>query len=319
MFISLVFSLGIYRISSQELDRSIRPRPGSTSVIFRMKDMNLIQDFVNEQNETAQKAESRLKSNLVLINFLILISGGLLSYYLARKTLQPIEKAHEVQSRFTADASHELRTPITAMRAETELALTDTKLSLAQAKKQLTSNIEELDKLSSLSEGLLRLSQLDNNGIEKSPTKVSDIIHQAVQRVSKKAEQKQQLIVLGKLSDTNISVNQQAIVEAVVTLLDNAIKYSPETTEIKIKTVERKGYINMSIIDKGRGIRASDIPHIFDRFYRADISRTKNDPSSDGYGIGLSIALAAVKAHNGTIAVKSTLDKGATFTISLHT
>jgi len=319
MVISLVFSLGLYNISSQEIERSILRMPGPvTQRIFQTRDRSLIEELLVEQGQAVSRAQNRLKANLFVLNIMIFISGGLLSYYLARRTLEPIEEAHEAQSRFTADASHELRTPITAMRLETEIALADEELNLKKAKLQLGSNIEELDKLTALSEGLLQLSRLDNNDLEKEDVDVANVIQQAVERVEKKSEQKSQTIKVSIAKPASIHVNSLSVVEAIVTLLDNAVKYSPEKSEILISTKILSNSVDISVKDKGIGISRKDLPHVFDRFYRADNSRTK-DADNQGYGIGLSIAKSVCKAHGCVASVKSSVNKGSTFTLNFPT
>ncbi len=316
MVISLVFSIGIYRVSSQELERSFRRPESPVEQLVIRRNVELHSRLLAEQNEELSYAQNRLKANLATINLLIFVTGGFLSYYLARRSLKPIEEAHNAQSRFTADASHELRTPITAMRAETELTLTEPSLKLADAKKQLISNIEELDKLTTLSDGLLRLARLDNNGLETTKENLADIINEAVERVKPLVEAKKQLIKTSRiLKSIVIQAEKSSIVEAVVTLLENAVKYSPTKTQIQIATKLQNRSVEIIITDKGAGIEASDLPHIFDRFYRADQSRNKSQVN--GYGIGLSIAKATVEAHGGKISVKSTPKKGSTFTITL--
>lgn len=315
MLISLVFSIGIYNLSSSEIERGIRRQTGPIGQILRTRNNDLIEDLILEQDKAVTSALNRLKANLFLINAFILLFGGLVSYYLARMTLTPIEKAHESLEQFTADASHELRTPITAMRTETEVTLTDPKLSLSLARKQLESNIEELDKLSNLADGLLQLADLENNGLEKQDVSVLSVIESSVDRVMKNAKQKHQKILVNKEKNGKISVNAPALTEALVTILNNAVKYSPDGSNIKVVMKRTKSLASIMIEDSGIGIKKSDIPRIFDRFYQADKSRT--DSKEQGYGIGLSIAKSIVESHGGTISVKSKPRKGSTFTISI--
>jgi signal transduction histidine kinase len=313
MSISLLFSVGFYQVSSAEIQRSIRRDTGPISLFINTRNINLLEDLQEEQNNAIQIALARLQASLLLINLFILVIGGLLSYFLARRTLKPIENMHDMQSRFTADASHELRTPIAAMRLENELALTDNKLTLAKAKEQLQSNIEELDKLTSLSEGLLNLARLDNEIIEKSAVKVHHIIQVSAERVLVAAEQKKQIITTKKIDKGTLPVNESVAIEALVTILDNAIKYSPTNSEIIVSTKRSKTHLDISVTDNGIGITPLDQALIFDRFYRADNSRQKNDIA--GYGIGLSIAESAVESHGGSISVESEYGAGSTFTL----
>jgi len=315
MTLSLLFSLGLYRVTSNEIERGFRGHPGPIGQIIRTRNLDLANDLISEQDESIALLKSSLKSNLLVLNLLIATGGGLLSYYLARKTLKPIEEAHNAQNRFTADASHELRTPITAMRAETEIALTEPKLTLADAKKQLESNIEELDKLTKLSDDLLKLARLDNVQIIKIPIDINDIVDQAVEKVKPLAEKNKQLFKVLTIPKIEVLAEPTSLVVAFVTLLENAVKYSPANSEIKIVIQKNKNSVEINIIDNGEGIMPTDLPHIFERFYRAEQSRTKN--TVPGFGIGLSIAKKTIESHDGIISVKSKLGKGTTFTTSL--
>jgi len=315
MTISLLFSLTLYQVASNEIERGFRGRPGPISQIIRTRNLDLAQDLITEQEETIVDLKSSLKSNLIILNVLIAFVGGMLSYYLARKTLRPIETAHNAQNRFTADASHELRTPITAMRTETEITLTEPNLTLKQAKDQLYSNIEELDKLTKLSEDLLKLARLDSVETPRIPTNIGDIIDTAIEQVKPLAEKNNQLFKISAFPEIEILADSSSLVEAFVTILDNAVKYSPTKSEIEITVSKNKNTVEIKIIDKGEGILPTDIPHIFDRFYRADQSRTKN--TVPGFGIGLAIAKETIEAHGGTISAMNNKKIGATFTVVL--
>jgi two-component system OmpR family sensor kinase len=318
MAISLVFSLGLYRVTSQEVVRGIRRQDGPIGALMRNQDrfpQAVINEILMSQEESIEDSLRKIKANLFLINVFIFVSGGLLSYYFARRTLAPIEKAHEAQSRFAADASHELRTPLTAMKLETELTLTEPKLSLKQAKEQLQSNLEELDKLTSLSENMLKLARLDNEHGAQERVNLETIITKAIERISPLSEQKKQSIKLECSPKINIHANESSLIEAFVTLLDNAVKYSPELSTIHIYSEADAKQVKIIIKDSGIGISGNDLPHIFERFYRADDSRTNS--TVNGYGIGLSIAKSAIESLSGNISVESKPGKGSTFTVSL--
>lgn len=314
LFISLVFSSWLFNLSLSEISQSILHVPPPIERI-RNADPEFAQELYKAQEEAISEARNRLLYQLTIINVVITVGGGILSYVLARRTLNPIEKAHEAQSRFTADASHELRTPITAMRTETEITLTEPKLTLKAAKAQLESNIEELDKLTALSDGLLRLARLDNGTLKFERTELKSIIDDAVSRVSALAEQKSQKVTVRRVEGISVEADQTSFTDALVILLDNAIKYSPQNSTITIGAKQQRQHILIDISDQGIGIAAKDLPLIFDRFYRVDQSRTKN--KVHGYGIGLSIVRSIIEAHRGSITVKSKLDQGTTFTISL--
>lgn len=315
LVISLVFTFWLYNVTLSEIRQSVLRAPGPVEQLLRRENRRFAQELSEIQEQAIEDARGNIIYQFIVLNTVIAFSGALGGYYLARKTLKPIEEVHEAQSRFTADASHELRTPITAMRTETELSLTDKKLTLQKAKQQLQSNLEELDKLTALSDGLLQLARLDSNGLEKQAVDVITLIQQAVDRVLKSAEKKKQIINTHKVKSATVHVNQSAILEAIVTLLDNAIKFSPERSEIIIATKSQLKSIELAVSDNGIGINSSDLPYVFNRFYQADISRTNS--AQHGYGIGLSIAKSVVEAHGGTILVKSKPGKGSTFIISL--
>lgn len=316
MTISIFFSATLYQTSIRELDRGLR---GPTNVINGPIgpgfSENIRQQIIDERQVRYEEAHDEILSKLIITNIVILIGGGALCYYLALRTLKPIEEAHEAQSRFTADASHELRTPITAIRTENEVALLDPKLTLKEAKQQLQSNVEELEKLTTLSEGLLRLAQIENNHLEKVPISTKQIVDNAVARVLPQAEKQNILIKPEQDTDLQVLGDELSVTEALVTLIDNAVKYSSPKSEVIVRVEQDQRQAVFKVIDRGPGIKASEQPYIFDRFYRADSSRTKQNIG--GYGLGLAIAKNIIERHDGSIHVTSKPGKGSTFTVKL--
>jgi len=299
MLISLFFSFNIYGIMSRELDRGKR--------MMRLPDQELM----------TQEIKRIVTRQLMMTNLWILVLSSGAGYFLAGLTLKPIEEAMEEQKRFISDASHELRTPLTVMKTETEVTLRDKKLDLKMAKKQLISNLEETDKLKKLTDYLLR--------INKNPSASSGQVD--LKEVAKEVIEKFPSATLRASSgEAKVMANKTAIEELLTILLDNAVKYGGKKVEILIKSpssaaaevslFDKRGTrAIVEVKDNGMGIRESDIPHIFDRFYRADMSRNKN--KIEGYGLGLSIAKNIVEAHKGKIEVESELNKGSTFRIIL--
>jgi signal transduction histidine kinase len=317
MAISLAFSLSLYQVSIRELDRGLKNQSDLFMARPRIKSLfSDPSDIIISRELTFNQASDRIVANLIFVNIIILIGGGLLSYYLARRSLQPIEDAHEAQSRFTADASHELRTPLAAMQTEIEVSLMDPKLNLDEAKKQLKSNLEELAKLTYLSEALLKLARLDHGKLEKSSHNLDDVIQMSIATVSKRAKVKNISIKHSKASKTiTILAEIQSLQEAIAALLDNAIKYSPKNSSVEIKVYAEQKQAIVNIKDNGPGISKENLGHVFDRFYRGDQSRTKSKTS--GYGLGLSIAKNIVELHEGHIKASSRLGKGSSFSIYL--
>ncbi len=316
MAVSIAFSFNLYRVSTGEVGNRLRRQ---ADYFTRGPDYtyNLPSVPPYEEERVAELEASRrhVVAELIYANLFILLVGGLGSYALARITLRPIEEAHAAQARFTADASHELRTPLAAMRAETEVALRDPKLTLVEARELMGSNLEELSRLSDLSEGLLQLSRGDNDDTVREPVAVSNLVQLAVEHVASPAAHKKITFEVGKLSPVHVLGDGRQLKQAVVILLDNAIKYSQPKTTITIKVLKKDTNVTISVTDQGQGINADDLPYVFDRFYRADTARSQANVS--GHGLGLAIAKQVVEQHNGTISVTSKPGKGSTFIICL--
>jgi len=191
MIVSVGFSVAIYQISSNEIDRGLNRQDLMLQNLPPRADNHLLDDFANLRAQQLEDSNNRLQQNLVYFNLLILIASFIGSYFFARWTLRPLEEAMEEQNRFTADASHELRTPLTAMRSEIEVNLRDGNLKIAEAKKLLDSNLEEIGKLEILSNALLKLSKFDEVAkLEFRELVLSDIITEAFEKVESLAAEK---------------------------------------------------------------------------------------------------------------------------------
>ncbi len=315
MVISVGFSAIIYRQTAAQLKVDFIPR-GRVMMDFGDPFTEPIRTRVQELFEQQYDlATGHLRNQLIIINLVVLGAASLASYFLAKRTLRPIEESLEEQRRFTADASHELRTPLTAMRSEIEVALRNANTKPGEHVDILRSNLEEIHRLEQLSRGLLRLarSEVDAKGVAWEVTPVSAIVDDAVRQVTPHAEKKH--ITLDRVDiGGSWRGDKHSFVELLVILLDNAIKYSDEKTTVRVAGNASSRHVSLRVQDHGIGMKASDIPHIFDRFYRADSSRTKN--TVDGYGLGLPIAKQIVERFNGKISVMSTIGEGSTFTVT---
>jgi two-component system sensor histidine kinase CiaH len=308
MIMSTGFSLFLFHLSSSELNRGLRRPPPAVKFFGGQFDYEQFRvDRITQGNE-------HLRNNLIIFNIVTLGFGGLLSYVLARRTLEPIEEAMAAQSRFTADASHELRTPLTAMQTEIEVALRNPKLTKEAAQDLLKSNLEEVGKLRALSDGLLRLARQDGEQLAPENIKLDGVAELAIGRASKSAKLNKVTIV-NEVKPLSVFADKEALTETLVILLDNAIKYSAPGKSVALNAVKNTKNIVISIKDEGIGIDEADLPYIFERFYRADASRTKKQ--ADGYGLGLAIAEQVVKLHKGSISVISEVGRGSTFSVTL--
>lgn len=306
IIISLLFSIIIYSIASSEVGNRLGyiQRNSATSGQYRDSLDVLRENQVHE-------AEASLITSLIVTNICIWIAGGIGSYYLARRTLLPIEEAHEAQSRFTSDASHELRTPLATMKTELEVALRDPHLKTDEMRELLTSNLEEVNKLTQLSHTLLQLSQLDHENISREKVTLQEIARPIVEQFDKTGKR----VTLSGTTSLNVVANKSSIEELLTILLDNALKYSPEESQVNVTLIRHKQMAGFEVSNAGEGIAPDILPHIFDRFYRADTSRTRGKRT--GYGLGLSLAKKIVELNGGELSVSSAPQAITTFRVLL--
>lgn len=311
MSISIVFSIIIYQVASSEVTTRLDSLQQGLQRETRFYS-SAQPDFRTLRNYQTHEAEVNLFVGLFYANILVLVAGGIGSYLLARRTLEPIERAHIAQSRFTSDASHELRTPLAVMKTELEVALRDTKITKEEMHELLTSNLEEVDKLTRLSHTLLQLSRLDHSGIKKERVYLDAVVRETIDRYDKTGER---VKFIPHIKPLYVDAHLGSIEELMTILIDNAIKYSPDDSLVTISLSKRNKRASVTILNKGKGIDAKDLPHIFDRFYRADTSRTNGAQS--GYGLGLSLAKKIVELHNGELSATSALNQETKFIVSL--
>ena len=312
MSVSLLFSWALYTVAAQEVERDLQRPPSLNDAI----EFGSFANFEAYRQERLTAIERGIKLNLLGFNLITLVIGGGASYWLARRTLQPIEAALEAQSRFTADASHELRTPLTSMKTEIEVALREHDLSAVTARALLASNLEEVLKLETLSNSLLRLAQYAGGQTKPQweTVAVNELVERAVRRTAKVAAARHIKLTVSGAANT-VEGDAASLEELLVTLIDNGIKYGQPHTPVTIAVASERHQAVIRVTDQGIGIDPTDQPRIFDRFYRADTSRSKLH--INGYGLGLAIAKQITELHHGHISVASRVGEGATFTINL--
>jgi len=317
MTISLSFSAVVYAGANQELTRL------DNSQKLRQQRVDSISTFLIQQGlpippennlqdwETLEHTRARVIWYLSLVNLSILVVSGLGGYFLAGQTLEPISKMVKDQKEFVGNASHELRTPLTSLKTEIEVALRDKKMSLYEARELLKSNLEDVNSIQKLSNYLLKLNKYENTEIELKFERINlgDIVLDVIKNVSAYAKQNK-IRIAGKINPVYVNGNGEATSELTSILIENAIKYSGKAKKIEVSTT-KKGLL--IVRDFGVGMAGADIPHIFDRFYRADSSRSKD--KVDGYGLGLSIAKSIVDKMGAKIKVQSKIGKGSTFSV----
>lgn len=256
--------------------------------------------------------------NTLGILFIILVPlAGVGSFWLAGHMIKPIGDAYEKQKQFTADASHEIRTPIAVMKLAVQGIKTDEDSKLSSFSVKTAAMLEqEIDRLGHLTENLMSMARSDNEALNQDFEQVmmSELCREAVDQL--------RLIASGKNIDIASSIapgiflqgDKYSLHRLVVIILNNAVKYSPAGTEIQVTLTADENMVSLKIADQGIGISRSDKGKIFERFYRVDKARSR---SMGGLGLGLSLAQSIVGHHKGKILVEDNVPKGSIFIVQL--
>jgi signal transduction histidine kinase len=311
--VCLLFTSFIYALASNEIEQTSRRQVvGFRGALGRF----IINEAESEKLRKieADEARSRLGSKLILGNLAVVGIGALLSYRFAKKTLEPVEESLRAHERFTSDASHELRTPLASMRTEIEVALRDIKLSSKESRQLLESNLEEVLTLQHMTDNLLSLARNREIG-DKRQVDVDKVITKLVRKYQPIAKKNRMKITVD-LEKIKLHTNPNALSQLVAILVDNSLKYAGSDTVIQITSTKQEDYAQICVSDNGVGIPPGEIENIFDRFYKADLSRT--DSRSKGHGLGLSIAKQLSDALGGTIVAQIPQNgKGIAFNIRI--
>jgi heavy metal sensor kinase len=226
-----------------------------------------------------------------------------------------LERSFAEVRRFTADASHELRTPLTAIRTEAEVAL-DRPLTVEAHQQLLGSILEECERLTRLTDQLLALSREDAGPARptREPIDLTSLLDGVVETMRPLAEAKGLHLYLTRESGVQVYGEETRLREVFYNLLDNAIKYTPEGGKVEVELSRQGQAAVVRLRDTGIGIPEEHLPRVFDRFYRVDKARSREQ---GGTGLGLSIAQAIVTAHGGRIDLASAPGQGTTCTVTL--
>ncbi|UKO98223.1 sensor histidine kinase [Nostoc sp. UHCC 0870] len=264
------------------------------------------------QNDLAQ-----LRLVLLLIVPATLGVIGLAGWCLGGIAMRPIHESYEQLQRFTSDASHELRSPLSAITSNAQYGLLS-KSNNIEAQRQIFGKIYDVTKsMNTLVNNLLFLAR---HAGRLSPEYLQDVdLKSELLEIADeyaKHEATQHLNLTYTLPTTSVTVLGDAdlLRQAIVNLLDNACKYTPAAGQVQLRLFTQSYWAVIEVMDNGIGIPKADLAHIFERFYRVDKKRTRK---TGGYGLGLSIVQQIVAAHTGHISVKSVVDEGSTFQIFL--
>lgn len=217
------------------------------------------------------------------------------------------------QRQFTADASHELRTPLTILRGEFEVALSRERAA-SDYRRTLESGLEEVQRMTRIVESLSFLARGDAGPARSSvPVSLTTLAAEVTQALARRADDKGLRLTLEADEEAVVRGDEDALHRMVQNLVENAIAYTPPGGSVTLSAKADDGVCRLNVADTGVGIAPDDLPHVFDRFFRGDKSRS----STGGSGLGLSIVQSIVHAHGGQITVESGLGKGSRFTVTL--
>jgi signal transduction histidine kinase len=229
--------------------------------------------------------------------------------------LQRLERAFDSQQQFIADASHELKTPLAILRTQWEKLAGQQELPY-NYRVRIQSDIEELARLSNLINNLLLLaSPKEKLCLNDLPViNLSELVHTLYDDLLILSGNKQQVIEVSITEDLEVYGDKSQLYQLLLNLADNAVKYTRENGKISIELTKDKNMALFCIADNGIGISPEHLPHIFERFYRVEKSRSRQ---SGGYGLGLAVSQTIVEAHFGTISISSIPGNGTTIKVNL--
>ena len=258
-------------------------------------------------------ALSGLVHQLVIASGIGILLGALASLLMASRSLRPISRAFQRQREFVADASHELRTPLTLIRTNVEAWL---RRANGANRAYALSIVEEVEQLSRIVGDLTTLALADAKQlrIDREPVELNDVVRDLMTQTEPLAEERGVHLRPTLNGGVRVEADLLRVRQLLLILIDNALSHTPSGGEVSVGVIRRDGRARVTVADNGGGIPSEDLPHIFERFYRADKARTREN---GGSGLGLAIAKWIVDAHNGDIVVKSAEGKGTEVAVSL--
>jgi len=250
---------------------------------------------------------------LVSLNLFIFFISGFIAYWFSGKTLKPIKEMTERQKIFIQNAAHDLKTPLTALKMQLELALRNNKFTKKDINNLHNSLLQDVDSINDLINMLINQTKSQNykSHIKITNVNVDSLIDSILKTLNVHIKEKK-IKISKNISETNLKSDKNILRELISIILDNAIKFNKDNGSISISTEVKGNKYIIKIKDTGIGISEKDQKQIFERFYKANKSRTFS-----GHGLGLSIAKELTTVLDGNISVNSELNKGTTFTITI--
>ena len=294
---------------------------GKESGILRAYSLRYLISIENGETRIAfQDASSDLAamSELIIMSLLVgvlaLLAFLFVSLLLANFAVKPVEAAWNRQKQFIADASHELKTPLTVILANQKILLTHPEQSIEKERQWIENTQSEGERMKALVEDLLFLAKTDDTVSREtlSDVNLSDVVQGSILSFASLAFESGITLNDNIQPDIVLTGSEPKLRRLCGVLLDNALKYVNAHGSVDVDLHAEGGNANLRVHNTGTPIPEEELPHLFERFYRVDRAR-----SAGGYGLGLSIAQSIVKAHGGKISVTSTTDTGTTFLVTL--
>lgn len=245
---------------------------------------------------------------------LLLAAGG--GMIVAHRALRPVQQSWQRQQAFVADASHELRTPLAIVRADAEVLLRAPDRPVAENRDLVEDIVQEADHLSGLVADMLTLTRLDAGRLplQREEFDARELLDDVAAQTRRLLDKRELTVAVEAPPALPMLADRERMLQVLRILVDNAQRYTPGGGRIVLGARRFGGRILFSVADTGAGIAHEDLPHVFDRFYRADRSRAR---STGGAGLGLAIARGIIEAHAGRLRLNSAIGQGTTVTVDL--
>jgi signal transduction histidine kinase len=271
---------------------------------------------IGEYIQTQENDLSLLLTLLLVVGGVALLGAGAGGLFLSNRALAPARLSWTNQQRFIADAAHELRTPLTLLRADAEVLLRGRERLDEDDAALLEDIVAEAHHMSNLATNLLTLARLDTGSIhrEHEVVNLAALVKEGAQRVQAFAGQRGVSIEVESSGDAYVIGDPVLLEQAMLVLLDNAIKYNRQGGRVIARTAEQDGHMFLEVRDTGIGIAAEHLPHLGERFYRVDKARSRE---AGGTGLGISIAQRIALAHEGQLTLSSVPEQGTIVKLAL--
>lgn len=259
---------------------------------------------------------TNLVYTFLVVAAVMLIFIFFISRFFANKAIKPVKEAFEKQKQFIADASHELKTPLTVINTNVDVLLSNRDSSISSQSKWLHYIKSEVERMTKLTNDLLFLAQLDYSDVKMiySDFNLSETVENVILTMEAVIFENNIAFDYEVEPDLVIHGNSEQIKQVIMILLDNGMKYANSKGLVRLALKKNGNNAYLSVINTGEGISEEQIEKIFDRFYRTDKSRIRK---SGGYGLGLAIAKSIIEQHKGKVSAKSIVNESTTFSVEL--